>query len=129
MVVKILCTAIKYSLNKYIRLLLSYPVSSPPSSKKKCGSYCRRTLFLLLAEGLAVRALIHGRVGFVGANQDAIQGAVVLSIAMVSALLDGTFEALVCVTVHDFQPPFFEFAVSMCTHSRKQSWTNLEIIR
>ena len=55
---------------------------------------------LLLAEGLAVGALIGGGVHFVGANQDFIQGTVVLVAAMMGALLDGTFDTLVCMTVH-----------------------------
>ena len=83
---------------------------------------------LLLTERLAVRALVHGGVCFVSAHHDAVQRAVVLGIAMVSALLNGAFDALVCVTIHDFQPPFFEFAVSMRTLPKKQSWLNLEII-
>ena len=37
-----------------------------------------------------------------GTYQDLVQGAVVLRLAMVSALLDSTFNTLVCVTVHRF---------------------------
>jgi len=55
---------------------------------------------LLLSEGLAVGALIHGGVALVGANQNAIQGAVVCLITVMSTLLNGTFNALICVTVH-----------------------------
>ena len=51
---------------------------------------------LLLAEGLAVSALIHGGVLLVSTYQDAIQGAVVFGIAVVSALLHGAFDGLVC---------------------------------
>ena len=36
-----------------------------------------------------------------GAHHDAIQGAVVLGIAVVSALLYGAFDALIGMTVHD----------------------------
>ena len=53
-----------------------------------------------LTEGLAVGALVHGRVGFMGAYQNGIQGAVVLGSAVVGALIYGTFDALVGVTVH-----------------------------
>ena len=35
-----------------------------------------------------------------GTNQNLVQGAVVLMAAMVGALLDGAFDALVCMTVH-----------------------------
>ena len=55
---------------------------------------------LLLAEGLAVGALIHGGVGLVGTNQDAIQRAVVLGIAMVGASLDGALNTFVGIAFH-----------------------------
>ena len=35
-----------------------------------------------------------------GADQDLIQGAVVLVAAMMGTLLDGTLDTLVCMTVH-----------------------------
>ena len=35
-----------------------------------------------------------------GTHQDAVQGAVVLVLTMVGTLLDGTLDALVCMTVH-----------------------------
>ena len=57
-------------------------------------------LFLLFAEGLAVGALIHGGIGFMGAYQDALQRAVVGVITMICALGDGTFDALVGMTTH-----------------------------
>jgi len=56
--------------------------------------------FLLLAEGLAVGALVCGGVDFVGTHQDLIQRAVVLVTAVMGALLDGALDALVCMTVH-----------------------------
>ncbi len=58
---------------------------------------------LLFVEGLAVGALIHGGVGFVGAHQDTVQRAVVLRAAMMLALADGAFDALVgmAVTIHN----------------------------
>ena len=55
---------------------------------------------LLLAEGHAVGALVHGGIHLMGANQNLVQGAVVLVAAVMGALLDGTFDALVCMTVH-----------------------------
>ena len=55
---------------------------------------------LSLAEGLAVSALVHGRICLVGTHQDLIQGAVVLAVAVVSTVFDGAFDALVCVTIH-----------------------------
>ena len=55
---------------------------------------------LLLAEGLAVGALIHGGICLMGAHHDLVQRAVVLGVAVVSAGPDGAFDALVCVAVH-----------------------------
>ena len=55
---------------------------------------------LLLAERLAVGALVIRGIHLVGANQDFVQRAVVLMAAVMGALLDGTFDTLVCVTVH-----------------------------
>ena len=56
---------------------------------------------LLLAEGLAVSALIGSGVHLVGAHQDLIQRTVVLMAAVMGALLDGALDALVCMTVHN----------------------------
>jgi len=58
--------------------------------------------FLLLPERLAVGALVHGRILLMGAHQNLVQRAVVLALAMMGALLDSTFDALVCIIVHVF---------------------------
>ena len=55
---------------------------------------------LSLAEGLAVGALLHGGVHLMGTHHDLVQRAVVLGVAVVSALLDGAFDALVGIVVH-----------------------------
>ena len=55
---------------------------------------------LLFAEGLAVGALIHGGICFMGADLDAIQAAVVLGVAVISALSNGTFDTFVGMTAH-----------------------------
>ena len=55
---------------------------------------------LLLAEGLAVGALVHSRICLVGTHQDALQGAEVCVLAVVCALCNGAFNALVCMAVH-----------------------------
>ena len=55
---------------------------------------------LLLAEGLAVSALILSGVGLVGTHQNPVQRAVVLAVAVVCAGLDGAFDTLVCMAVH-----------------------------
>ena len=55
---------------------------------------------LLLAEGLAVGALVHGGVTLVGSDQNTVQSTVVCITAVVCALLNGAFDALVCFTIH-----------------------------
>lgn len=48
---------------------------------------------------LTVGTLVHSRVEFVGTNGNAVKRAVVLILAMVCALLDSTFDALVCMAL------------------------------
>ena len=55
---------------------------------------------LLSAEGLAVGALVHSGVGLVGTDQDLVQSAVVLVLAVVCALLNGALDALIGIAVH-----------------------------
>ena len=55
---------------------------------------------LLLAEGLAVGALIHGRICFVGTHQNLVQGAVVFGVAVIGAGLNGAFDALISMAIH-----------------------------
>ena len=57
-------------------------------------------LFLLHTEGLAVGALVLGGVCLVGAHQDPLQRTEIGILTMVSALLNGTLNALVCVAIH-----------------------------
>jgi uncharacterized MAPEG superfamily protein len=61
----------------------------------------RKIRQLLLAEGHAVGALIHGRICLMGADQNSVEGAVVFAVAVVCALLDGAFNGLVCMTIHN----------------------------
>ena len=55
---------------------------------------------LLLLEGFAVGALIHSRIGLVGAHQNTVQRTVVFAVAVVSALLDSAFDALIGIAIH-----------------------------
>ena len=55
---------------------------------------------LLLAEGLAVGALVRSGIGLVGTHQNAIQRAVIRFLAMMLALLNSTLNALVGMTIH-----------------------------
>ena len=70
-------------------------------------------LQLLLTERLAVGALVHGRVCLVSAHQNLVQGAVVLAVAVISAGLDGAFDALVCIAVHILFLLLIWYAISM----------------
>ena len=69
------------------------PVSAGYETRQK------KTL-LLLSEGHTVGALIHCGAGLVGAHQNLVQRAVVLVLAVVCAVLNGTFDTLVSVVVH-----------------------------
>ena len=66
----------------------------------KRGALFAPLLSLLLAEGLAVGALVHSGVALVGAHQNAVQSAVICVGAVVGALLNGAFNALVSLAIH-----------------------------
>ena len=53
-----------------------------------------------------------------GAHQDAVQGAVVLILAMMGALLDGAFDTFVGMTVHCSSSFEFEFGYSMARRKK-----------
>ena len=63
--------------------------------KKSCCGWA-----LLLTEGFAVGALIHCGVSLVGAHQDTVERTVVRLIAVIGALGNGTFDALIGFAVH-----------------------------
>ena len=71
-----------------------------PPRQEKMRRQAPPLLLLLLAEGHTVGALVHGGIGLVGAHGDPVQGAVVCILAVVSALLNGAFDALVGMTAH-----------------------------
>ena len=72
-----------------------------PSSRKKYGGAVAAVFcFLLLTEGLAVSTLVLSRIHLVGAHKNALQRTVIRITAVVSALLNGAFNALVCVFFH-----------------------------
>ena len=73
----------------------------------------QKGMLLLLAEGHTVGALIHRGAGLVGAHQNLVQRAVVLVLAVVCAVLNGTFDALVGVVVHLKILLFIWFGCSM----------------
>ena len=80
------------------------------------GSLLWRTE-LLLPEGLAVGALIHGGVCLVGTYQDMLQRAVVFVVTVVRALGNGTLDASVCMAAHTWFLLCIEFGFSL---TRKQ---------
>ena len=55
---------------------------------------------LLSVEGHAVGALLHGRIGLVRADLNAVQRAIVLGAAVMLALRDRAPDAMVRVAVH-----------------------------
>ena len=71
-----------------------------------------------LAEGLAVGALIHGGVYFVGAHQNPVQRAIVLASTVVCALVYGTLDALVGMTIHRYFLLLIGFGHSMAEREK-----------
>ena len=72
-----------------------------------------------LTERLAVGALIHGGVNFVGAHENPIQRAVVLVLTVMGALVHGAFDALVGMTIHCFFLLLNEFGLSMAVTEKR----------
>lgn len=69
---------------------------------KKLPLFFQERFFrLLLAEGHTVSTLILGGIALVGAHADPIQGAVIFLLAVVCALMDGAFDGLVGMAVHN----------------------------
>ena len=56
---------------------------------------------LLFPEGLAVGALVHGRILLVSTYQNPIQRTIVLGVTVVRALLDGAFDGHISIVFHD----------------------------
>lgn len=76
---------------------------------------CRRDSHhrLLTGKGHAVGALLNCGVGLMGADNDLVQRAIVLQIAVVCALTYGALDRLICMTAHIFHPPFLDYRNSM----------------
>ena len=68
--------------------------------QKKAGGDFRRRGRLFFPERHAIGALIHGGIGLMGAYHDFVQRAVVGLIAVIGAVVNGTFNALVCFAIH-----------------------------
>ena len=74
----------------------------PPGRKNfPPGGPWRKRGRSLPVEGHAVGALIHGGIALVGAHQNPIQGAVILTVAVVGALVHGALNGLVGMTIHN----------------------------
>ena len=105
---KIMCTQAKPFINKkhcsfssfFSNIITCLSVAVKGRKKENAAASAAAFMRLSLAEGLAVSALILSGVCFVGAHQNAVQRAVVLAVAVVSAGLNGAFDALVSITVH-----------------------------
>ena len=98
----------KHSIFCYIILLFPLFVK-----KRKATAVAVALEGLLLAERLAVGALIHGGIQLVGAHQNPIQGAVIFGIAVIGTLLDGAFDALIGLAAHGVFLLLFGFTDSM----------------
>ena len=81
-------------------------------SRKKGTRLKRVPEELFLAEGHAVSALVHGGVTLMGTYQNAVQSAVVSILTVVSALMNSTLNALVCLVIHN-QFLLFRDGISM----------------
>ena len=84
-----------------LRLFIIIPRFYDAVKQRKSGGDDRRRRSLLLAEGFAVGALIHRRILLMSADKDAVKRAVVFAVAVISTLLNGAFDALVCLAVHN----------------------------
>ena len=69
--------------------------------------------------GLAVGALVHGRVGFMGAYQNPVQRAVVLLLTVVGALVHRTLNTFVGVTIHNCFLLLIGFGYSMADRQKR----------
>ncbi len=59
---------------------------------------------LLFAEGFAIGALVHCRVGLMGADFDAIKRAIIAGVAMMAAFCYGAFNTGITLGIHDKAP-------------------------
>ena len=77
------------------------PISWGKRPAERRSRLIQRFLRVLLSvEGLAVGALLHGRIGLVRADLNAVQRAIVLGAAVMLALRDRASDAMVRVAVH-----------------------------
>ena len=83
-----------------------YDIMNPDFVKEKIRRLTPPHFILLLAERLAVGALILSGIHLMGAHQNTLQGAEVCVLAVMLALLNSTFNALICMTIHKYVPPF-----------------------
>ena len=114
---KILCTPGKRFLNFRI-FAISYRFPGLSSRKIAAADAAANLAVLLLPERLAIGALILGGVGFVGAHQNPVQGAVILAVAVIGTLRYGAFNTLVGMIVHGYCLLCLDFSASM--HRRKK---------
>lgn len=99
---KKICTDTKEFLNIFCKNRYYHTIiSKNRQDRKRKGGGIKPPSKLLLAERLAVSALVNSGVLLVSAHQDPVQRAVVFRIAVVCALLNGAFDTLVCFAAHD----------------------------
>ena len=115
---KNLCMQKEYSLNFCNSHNICFPGQCQGNRKggsRKTGSLENA---LALAEGLAVGTLVNGGIGFMGTHQNPVQRAVILAFAVVRALMDGAFNALVGMTIHCCFLLLFGFGHSMAERAK-----------
>ena len=109
---KKICTVIKAFINKYFLIVSNFffiiPLQWYFVKTEKSGGKRRRKDTLLFLEGLAVGALIHSGICFVGTYQDFVQRAEIFTVTVVSALLNGTFDGFIGLAVHLTSSFYFE---------------------
>ena len=99
---KKICTDIEVFINIFCKNRCYHTIfqGNRQDTKRKGGGIMPPSK-LLLAERLAISALINSRILFMSAHQNPIQRAVVLRVTVISALLNGAFDTLICLVVHD----------------------------
>jgi len=88
-----------------------FGLKSASGPKTNALQHTKKTQVLFAAERVAVGTFNHSRVGFMGTDVNAVEGAVIFIAAVVSALGDGAVDAGISFAVtisHNKRPPFLE---------------------
>lgn len=87
----------------------SFIQKTSPRRASKCGSgacaFCFFPKLSLQVKRLAVRALVHGRITFMSADQNGVERAVILIVAMMAAIVYRALDTLISL---------FHFLITSC---------------